>query len=87
MDNRFFEKPALNSPCQKAKQAVDKLTQSILAKALRGKLVPTEAELARQEGRSYETHEELLAVIREEKDKPCKDLNKGKRTLKRKLSK
>lgn len=50
MDNRFFEKPVLNSPCQKAKQAVDKLTQVILAKALRGELVLTEGELARQEG-------------------------------------
>jgi len=56
----------LEARCQKAKQAVDKLTQSILAKALHGELVPTEAELARQEGRSYETAEALLARIREE---------------------
>jgi len=33
----------------------DKLTQTILAKAFRGELVPTEAELARREGRSYES--------------------------------
>jgi hypothetical protein len=31
-----------------------KITQAILAKAFRGELVPTEAELARQEGRAYE---------------------------------
>jgi type I restriction enzyme S subunit len=43
---------------------VDKLTQSILAKAFRGELVPTEAELARREGRSYETAKELLARIK-----------------------
>jgi type I restriction enzyme S subunit len=32
-----------------AQARADKLTQSILAKAFRGELVPTEAELARQE--------------------------------------
>ena len=37
-----------------AQARADKLTQSILAKAFRGELVPTEAELARQEGRDYE---------------------------------
>jgi type I restriction enzyme S subunit len=42
----------------------EKLTQAILAKALRGELVPTEAELARREGRSYETASELLARIK-----------------------
>ncbi len=41
----------------------DKLTQAILAKAFHGELVPTEAELARQEGREYETAAELLARI------------------------
>jgi len=42
------------------------LTQSILARAFRGELVPTEAEIARAEGREYETAEQLLARIREE---------------------
>lgn len=32
----------------------ERLTQAILAKAFRGELVPTEAELARSEGREYE---------------------------------
>jgi type I restriction enzyme, S subunit len=36
---------------QKAQAEVDKLTQSILAKAFRGELVPTEVELARHESR------------------------------------
>ncbi len=35
--------------------------RSALAKAFRGELVPTEAELAAEEGRDYETAEELLA--------------------------
>lgn len=37
-----------------ATSRADKIGQSILAKAFRGELVPTEAELARQEGRDYE---------------------------------
>lgn len=37
-----------------AKTRTDKVTQAILSKAFRGELVPTEAELARREGRSYE---------------------------------
>ncbi len=44
----------------------DSLTQAILAKAFRGDLVPTEAELARREGRPYEPASVLLARIRAE---------------------
>jgi type I restriction enzyme S subunit len=39
----------------------EKLTQAILVKAFRGELVPSEAELARLEGRSYEPASALLA--------------------------
>lgn len=38
-----------------AAASAEKLTQAILAKAFRGELVPTEAELARREGRGYES--------------------------------
>ena len=44
-----------------------KLTQSILAKAFRGELVPTEAELARREGRAYEPASLLLERIKSER--------------------
>jgi len=44
--------------------SADALTRSILAKAFRGELVPTEAALARAEGRDYESAEALLARIR-----------------------
>ncbi len=47
-----------------ATMRAEKLTQAILAKAFRGELVPTEAELARRDGRSYETASELLARIK-----------------------
>ena len=44
---------------------VERLTQTILTKAFRGELVPTEAELARRENRSYEPASELLARIKD----------------------
>ncbi len=47
-----------------AARRASKLTQSTLARAFRGELVPTEAELARAEGRSYESGAELLERIR-----------------------
>lgn len=43
---------------------VEKLPQAVLSKAFRGELVPTEAELARTEGRSYESAEELLERVK-----------------------
>jgi type I restriction enzyme S subunit len=43
-----------------ARKRVESLTQAILAKAFRGELVPTEAELAKAEGRSFESAQELL---------------------------
>lgn len=46
----------------------EKLTQAILAKAFRGEFVPTEAELARREGRDYEPASALLARIRADRE-------------------
>jgi type I restriction enzyme, S subunit len=46
----------------------EKLTQAILAKAFRGELVPTKAELARREGREYEPASVLLERVRGERD-------------------
>jgi type I restriction enzyme S subunit len=46
----------------------DKLPQAILAKAFRGELVPTEAELARTEGRDYEPAGALLERIHKERE-------------------
>ncbi|MBI1916487.1 MAG: restriction endonuclease subunit S [Planctomycetes bacterium] len=48
-------------------RSAEKLPQAILAKAFRGELVPTEAELARQEGRDYEPASVLLDRIRAER--------------------
>ncbi len=46
----------------------ENLIRAILAKAFRGELVPTEAELARRECRSYEPASELLARIKSERE-------------------
>jgi type I restriction enzyme S subunit len=53
----------IQSRYQTVQQQVDRLPQSILAKAFRGELVPTEAELAAREGRTYESAEQLLQRI------------------------
>lgn len=49
-----------------ASHRADRLTQAILAKAFRGELVPTEAELARTEGRDYESASVLLKRAQED---------------------
>jgi type I restriction enzyme S subunit len=48
---------------ERTDDALDRLSRAVLAKAFRGELVPTEAELAAEEGRNYETAEELLARV------------------------
>ena len=51
-----------------ATSQANKLTHSILAKAFHGELVPTEAELARREGREYEPASVLLERIKAERE-------------------
>jgi type I restriction enzyme, S subunit len=58
---------AIEQRVARASARADKLTQAILAKAFRGELVPTEAELARHEGRDYEPASDLLERIRQER--------------------
>jgi type I restriction enzyme S subunit len=69
----------IESRLKQAQAQVDRLTQSLLAKAFRGELVPTEAELARQQGRPYESANELLARIRATQTTPTKP-KRGKTT-------
>lgn len=51
---------------QRPGKKTEKLRQSILEKAFSGQLVETEAEIARREGRDYETAEVLLEKIKAE---------------------
>ncbi|HLH06131.1 MAG TPA: restriction endonuclease subunit S [Terriglobales bacterium] len=61
-----------------ATKRADRLTQAILAKAFRGELVPTEAELARREGRDYEPASVLLERIKAQR-KIAAGSRKGRR--------
>jgi type I restriction enzyme S subunit len=64
VDALFKLADAIEARVAAATARAEKITQAILAKAFRGELVPTEAELARQEGRDYEPASVLLARIR-----------------------
>jgi type I restriction enzyme S subunit len=64
VDTLFKLADAIEARVAAATARAHKLPQAILAKAFRGELVPTEAELARQEGRDYEPASALLARIR-----------------------
>ena len=55
---------SIEEKVQAATICAEKLTQAILAKAFHGELVPTEAELARKEGRDYEPASVLLERIK-----------------------
>lgn len=48
----------------RASAQAEKLPQAILSKAFKGELVPTEADLARAEGRSFESAEEMLGRVK-----------------------
>jgi type I restriction enzyme S subunit len=52
---------------RRAQSNLKRYRASVLKAACEGRLVPTEAELARQEGRTYETGAQLLARILEER--------------------
>ncbi len=56
-----------------------KVTQAVLAKAFQGELVPTEAELARQEGREYESAAALLARLAAETANGSKSRKRARR--------
>jgi type I restriction enzyme S subunit len=67
--NRLFElADAIGQRVARAQERTGRLTQSILAKAFRGDLLPTEAELARREGREYEPASVLLQRIKGERN-------------------
>jgi type I restriction enzyme S subunit len=55
---------AIEARVKAATARAEKIPQAILAKAFKGELVPTEAEVARAEGRAYETAAEMLERVR-----------------------
>src|SRR5262249_16532530 len=84
VDALFKLADAIEQRVSAATQRADKLTQAVLAKAFRGELVPTEAELTRAEGRDYEPASALLERIRAERAAPA--LTSTKRPSRRRKS-
>ncbi len=68
VDALFALADKIEARVKAATARVEKTTQAILAKAFRGELIPTEAELARQEGRHYEPASALLERIRKQRE-------------------
>ncbi|MDW7732787.1 MAG: restriction endonuclease subunit S [Methanolobus sp.] len=66
VDALFAFADSVETKVAAARERTEQLRQSILAKAFLGELVPTEAELARQEGRDYESAEMLLERVKAE---------------------
>lgn len=61
----FARADGIEAHVRAATVRAERLPQAILARAFRGELVPTEAELARAEGRDYEPTSVLLERIQE----------------------
>jgi type I restriction enzyme S subunit len=64
VDALFAVADKLEARYELARRHVDRLAQSVLAKAFRGELVPTEHALAAAQGRDYETAKQLLERVR-----------------------
>jgi hypothetical protein len=62
------------------------ITQSILAKAFKGDLVPTEAGLARREGREYESASVLLERIKQQREQEASSNSERRGTKKVRLA-
>ncbi len=77
----------ITSRYERARRHVNKLTQSILAKAFRGELVMTEAELARHEGRDFESAAQMLDRITNATSKAVASQHVKRRTPNRSRSK
>jgi type I restriction enzyme S subunit len=69
VDTLFAFADSIEAKVTAAREKMEKLRQSIPAKAFSGELVETEAEIARREGRDYETAEVLIERIKEERGK------------------
>jgi len=69
---------AIEARVRAATARADRLPQAILSKAFKGELVPTEAELARAEGRTYETAGEMLVRVKAGADDAVKSAGRGR---------
>ncbi len=61
----------------------ERVPQAILSRAFSGELVPTEAELARADGRDYETASALLERIRRERERAAEHVARARPSTRR----
>lgn len=64
IDEIFEQVTKVKESLEKSKNLVKQFRKAVLTKAFKGELVPTEAELARRDGRDYETASALLEKIK-----------------------
>jgi len=67
IDKQFTRLDAAVAALKRVQANLKRYRAAVLKAACEGRLVPTEAELARKEGRSYETGEQLLTRILKER--------------------
>jgi len=67
IEKQFTRLDAAAAALKRVQANLKRYRAAVLKAAYEGRLVPTEAELARKEGRSYETGEQLLARILKER--------------------
>jgi type I restriction enzyme S subunit len=67
IEKQFTRLDAAVAALKRAQANLKRYRAAVLKAACEGRLVPTEAELARKEGRGYETGEQLLARILKER--------------------
>jgi type I restriction enzyme S subunit len=83
VDALFALATAIEQRVERAAARADNLPQAILSKAFAGELVPTEADLARQEGRDYESAEKLIERVRRSPSTPTSDAARSSRPRRR----
>src|SRR5207247_4153776 len=70
IEKQFTRLDAGVASLKRVRTALKRYRASVLKAACEGRLVPTEAELARKENRSYETGEQLLQrILKERREK------------------
>jgi len=75
IDEIFEQVAKVKESLEKSKKLVKQFRKMVLTKAFKGELVPTEAELARREGRDYETASQLLTKINQNTPKTKNQAN------------
>lgn len=82
IESHFSRLDAATASLERVQRNLERYRASVLKAAVEGRLVPTEAELARKEGRSYEPASELLKRILAERRRRWEEAELAKLTAK-----